>query len=166
MTNDQSTRGRRAELAAPYWKKEVSSMTSSERSPVKVVAGLIYRDGKLLACQRRADGAFPLKWEFPGGKVEEGEDDIAALTRELREELAIEVRHADLIWQHQHSYPDGPRVSLRFYQLSEFGGEPQNLVFEKISWLDLADLDAVDFLAGDRPLITQLLSHGIDLSAR
>ena len=141
-------------------------MTPSERSPVKVVAGLIYRDGRLLGCQRRADGAFPLKWEFPGGKVEEGENDVAALTRELREELAIEVRCAKLIWQHDYSYPQGPWVSLRFYQLSEFDGEPQNLVFEKISWFDLADLEALDFLEGDRPLIVQLVSHGNELLAR
>jgi 8-oxo-dGTP diphosphatase len=124
----------------------------------KVVAGLIYRDERLLVCQRRGDGAFPLKWEFPGGKVERGEEDLAALRRELREELAIEVRQATFLLQHDHSYKDGPTVSLRFYQVSEFDGQPQNLVFEQISWLELSELEALDFLEGDRPLIAQLVS--------
>jgi len=125
---------------------------------IKVVAGLIYRDGRLLACQRRADGAFPLKWEFPGGKIEKGEEDFEALRRELREELAIDVRAAEFFSEHDHNYNNGPAVSLRFYNVSEFDGEPQNLVFEQISWLKLSDLEALDFLDGDRPLIARLVS--------
>lgn len=125
---------------------------------IKVVAGLIYRDGRLLVCQRRGNSAFPLKWEFPGGKVEEDEDEVAALKRELREELAIEVRRVKFFGQHDHSYDDGPAVSLRFYKVSEFAGIPQNLVFEQISWVKLAALESLDFLDGDRPLITRLVS--------
>ena len=127
---------------------------------IEVVAGLLYRDQQLLACRRRADGAFPLKWEFPGGKIEAGEEDIAALRRELREELAIEVRQARFICEQDHSYENGPMVSLRFYIVSEFDGEPQNLVFERISWLELSDLEGLDFLDGDRPLVRQLAAPG------
>jgi 8-oxo-dGTP diphosphatase len=131
-------------------------MTPMGDTPIKVVAGLIYRDGRLLVCQRRADAAFPLKWEFPGGKVEGGEAELAALRRELYEELAIEVRDAKFFCQHDHTYKKGPTVSLRFYNVYEFDGEPQNLVFERISWLKLADLEPLDFLDGDRPLIAAL----------
>lgn len=127
---------------------------------IKVVAGLIYKDRRLLVCQRRADGAFPLKWEFPGGKVEKGETDVDALKRELREELAIEVRAAGFAFQHDHSYPDGPTVSLRFYHVFEFTGEVKNLVFEQISWSKLANLSQFDFLEGDRPVIQKLLAEG------
>lgn len=134
-------------------------MTPTSDKPIKVVAGLIYRDGRLLVCQRRADAAFPLKWEFPGGKVEGGEAEIAALRRELHEELAIEVRVATFFSEHDHAYPNGPTVSLRFYKISAFDGQPQNLVFERISWLKLSDLEGVDFLDGDRPLIAQLVSR-------
>jgi mutator protein MutT len=127
---------------------------------IKVVAGLIYKDGRLLVCQRRADGAFPLKWEFPGGKVEKGETDVDALKRELREELAIEVCGAGFAFQHDHSYPDGPTVSLGFYHVFEFTGEVKNLVFEQISWSKLANLSQFDFLEGDRPVIQKLLAEG------
>jgi mutator protein MutT len=127
---------------------------------IKVVAGLIYKDARLLVCQRRADGAFPLKWEFPGGKVEKRETDLDALKRELREELAIDARGATFVCQHDHSYPDGPTVSLRFYHVFEFAGEVKNLIFEQISWCELADLAQLDFLEGDRPIIQKLLVAG------
>ena len=127
---------------------------------LNVVAGLIYRNGRLLVCQRRADGAFPLKWEFPGGKVENGETDLDALTRELQEELSIRVRSAALLYRHSHSYPGGPRVSLRFYHVCEFEGEATNLVFERISWSEFADLAQLDFLEGDRPIIDKLIGEG------
>jgi len=133
-------------------------MNQNANKVINVVAGLIYRGGRLLVCQRRADGAFPLKWEFPGGKVEGGEADVDALRRELREELAIEAREAGFIVQHDHSYKNGPAVCLRFYNVYEFDGEPQNLVFQQISWLKIVDLDQLDFLDGDRPLIARLVS--------
>jgi 8-oxo-dGTP diphosphatase len=135
-------------------------MNQDANKVIKVVAGLIYKDGKLLVCQRRADGAFPLKWEFPGGKVEEREADIDALRRELREELTIEMREAVLVYQHTHRYPDGPTVSLRFYSIHGFDGEAQNMVFEKVSWVKVANLEHIDFLEGDRPIIEKLLVEG------
>jgi 8-oxo-dGTP diphosphatase len=127
---------------------------------INVVAGLIYRDGRLLVCQRRGDGAFPLKWEFPGGKVEKGETDIGALKRELREELTIEVRAAALIYQQSHLYPSGPAVSLRFYAVDDFEGVAQNLIFETIAWVTLPELEQIDFLEGDRPFVQRLISEG------
>ena len=135
-------------------------MDSNIDTTIKVVAGLIYKDGRLLVCQRRGDGAFPLKWEFPGGKVEKGEGDLDALRRELREELAIEVRGANLLSQYDFSYANGPTVSLRFYYIRELAGEAGNLVFEQISWCELADLADLDFLEGDRPLIERLSREG------
>ncbi len=135
-------------------------MDSKTDTAIKVVAGLIYQGGKLLVCQRRADGAFPLKWEFPGGKVEKGESDIDALRRELREELAVEARGAAFVCQYDHSYPDGPTVSLRFYHVSELAGEMKNLIFKQIVWCKIADLAQLDFLQGDRPIIQKLLLDG------
>jgi 8-oxo-dGTP diphosphatase len=135
-------------------------MAENRKRVINVVAGLIWRDGKLLVCQRRAEGAFPLKWEFPGGKLEEGETDIDALRRELQEELAIDVRNAVLVYDHHHCYAGGPTVSLHFYNVHEMDGEVKNLVFERIAWVQLSDLDKLDFLAGDRPFIQKLLSEG------
>ena len=127
---------------------------------IEVVAGLIFRDGRLLACQRREGGAFPLKWEFPGGKVEVGESDVDALRRELREELGITVRDAKQIFQYNHAYPDGPEVSLRFFQIVSHDGVMQNLVFKCVAWVDLTELEHLDFLEGDRPLIRRLVADG------
>lgn len=141
-------------------------MKQNANSLIKVVAGLIYRDGKLLVCQRRADAALPLKWEFPGGKVEKGESDIAALCRELQEELAIETHDPVLVCRHTHRYPDGPTVSLRFYNVHKFRGEPKNMIFETIAWVNLVDLDHMDFLEGDRPIIEKLLAPSDSLLLR
>ena len=135
-------------------------MDSNNDGAIKVVAGLICKEGRLLVCQRREGGAFPLKWEFPGGKIENGEAELAALRRELREELAIEVLGATLISRHDHSYAGGPTVSLRFYLVNEFAGEPKNLVFEQILWCRVAELEALDLLDGDRPLIQKLSVEG------
>ena len=99
-----------------------------------------------------------MKWEFPGGKVEAGETDFDALRRELKEELAIDIINARPALQHNHSYSAGPKVSLRFYNVHEFAGEPRNLVFERISWVALPALKDFDFLEGDRPLVDRLAS--------
>ena len=127
---------------------------------INVVAGLIYRDGRLLACQRHESSAFGLKWEFPGGKVEVAETAVDALRRELKEELGIIVRAEKEIFQHVHAYRDGPEVSLRFFQVSAYDGEVKNLVFQRIEWVRLSELLDLDFLAGDRPLIDKLIAEG------
>jgi 8-oxo-dGTP diphosphatase len=127
---------------------------------IRVVAGLIIRGDFLLACQRDEKGAFPLKWEFPGGKVENDESDFAALRRELKEELDITVHDAREVFQHKHSYPNGPTVSLHFFQVSRHDGVMLNRVFQRIMWVKLSELEELDFLEGDRPVITKLIKHG------
>lgn len=137
-------------------------MTDSvpERKQIHVVAGLIYRDGRLLVCQRHRDSAFPLKWEFPGGKIEEGEVPIDALRRELKEELDIEMGEAQLVYRHDHDYAGGPQVSLHFFCVSEFVGEAKNLVFERICWTKLTELERLDFLEGDWAIVRRLATDG------
>jgi len=135
-------------------------MNTSSPKRIDVVAGLIFRDGDVLACQRHQNAAFPLKWEFPGGKVEQDEADIDALRRELKEELGVEIHEAELVRQYEYSYKDGPTVSLRFYRIHKFDGEAKNLIFQQISWVKMAELGGLDFLDGDRPIIGDLLSMG------
>lgn len=135
-------------------------MEQTLRRTINVVAGLIFRNGQLLVCQRHGSAEFPLKWEFPGGKVEAGETDLDALRRELKEELDIEIRDARLLSRYAHSYKEGPTVSLRFYNVKAFDGEAKNLVFQQISWVKLPDLETLDFLDGDRPIIEQLICGG------
>lgn len=130
------------------------------RKQIEVVAGLVYRDGRLLVCQRHRDSAFPLKWEFPGGKIEDGEDGVDALRRELKEELGIEMGAARFVCRHEHDYPGGPRVTLQFFSVRDFLGEAKNLVFEKICWTNLAELVRLDFLEGDWPIVRRLAGEG------
>ena len=139
-------------------------MEQPTRKRIEVVAGLIFDGQKLLVCQRHHDGAFPLKWEFPGGKVEVGESATAALARELKEELDIGTGELKLIQRHNHAYADGPDVSLCFYQVLDYQGVIKNLVFEQIAWSSLAEIAKFDFLEGDLPLVHQLVKG--ELSAQ
>ncbi len=107
----------------------------------------------MLICQRSAAGKFPLKWEFPGGKVETGESPTEALGRELREELAIEILESKEFAHHLHHYDGMPAVSLRFYEVLRYQGEVTNLIFERIVWARTRCLAKFDFLEGDLPLI-------------
>lgn len=132
----------------------------AESTPtILVVAGLIQQDGQLLACQRRHDSAFALKWEFPGGKIEPGEGWEDGLRRELHEELGITAAIGPEAYRTRHEYPGKHTVELRFYHVTAFQGAMQNLAFETIRWARPAELPALDFLEGDAELIT-LLSQG------
>jgi 8-oxo-dGTP diphosphatase len=133
-------------------------MESAELTTVEVVAGLIYDQGRLLVCQRNAGSVFPLKWEFPGGKVEEGEPHEAALRRELKEELDIDVRQIGEFFRHEHLYPHNVRVSLRFFRILDYTGQVRNLVFQQIKWVSMGELPKLDFLEGDLPLVQKLAS--------
>lgn len=125
----------------------------------RVVAGLIVQDGRLLVCQRTRHQTMPLKWEFPGGKIEEGEQPRDALRRELEEELGIHATIGDEVARIQHEYPNKSMVELRFYVVSEFRGELENRIFRDIQWAQLKDLPNYDFLEADLTLVNDL-AHG------
>jgi 8-oxo-dGTP diphosphatase len=114
-----------------------------------VVAAVIQRDGRILAGQRKPGGNHPLKWEFPGGKVEAGETPEAALGRELTEELGIHAKIHSEITRYEYQYSGRPRILLIFYRVVDFEGEPQNLDFEQLQWVLPKQLRDLDFLEGD-----------------
>jgi 8-oxo-dGTP diphosphatase len=122
---------------------------------MNVVAAVIERDGHVLICQRKR-GRHALKWEFPGGKVEPNENPPEALARELREELAIEAKIGEELARHSIQYGNGPRIQLRFYRVTEFTGEPVNVVFERIVWEKRSRLPEYDFLEGDVGFVRDL----------
>ncbi len=122
-----------------------------------VVAAVVEREGRILIGQRKSGGKHPLKWEFPGGKVELGEEPRAALARELREELAIAAEIGEQLDRYDVRYGDGPLTDLIFYRVTRFEGEPQNLDFEQITWELPRRLRDYDFLAGDIAFIGKLL---------
>ena len=133
---------------------------------VEVVAGLIVREGLLLVCQRKENATFPLKWEFPGGKVEHNEAHEDALRRELMEELGVRADKLSEIFRHTHKYSDDFMVNLRFYRVHSFTGVLQNRAFQHLVWAGTDKLSTLDFLDGDLPMIDLLLSaSGRDLLA-
>jgi 8-oxo-dGTP diphosphatase len=126
------------------------------RAPLLVSAAIIHREGRILVGQRRKADRHPLKWEFPGGKVEHGETPQQALVRELREELQIDATVGSELARYEHDYPSGSRVHLLFFAVSQFNGNPTARVFEQICWTDLRDLPGLDFLEGDWDFVRRL----------
>lgn len=122
---------------------------------MNVVAAVIEREGRILICQRRG-GRHAFKWEFPGGKVEPGEDPRSALARELREELQIEAAIGALLHTEAVQYTGGPAIHLEFYRVAEFAGEPVNRQFEQIVWDAPGNLPSYDFLEGDVKFVKKL----------
>lgn len=116
-----------------------------------VVAGILEQDGRILICRRRADQSHPLKWEFPGGKVESGEDPQTALLRELHEELGIAAAGAEEITRYEFAYPGRNPILLIFLRVTRWTGEIENRIFENIVWATPGELRDYDFLEGDEP---------------
>ncbi len=127
----------------------------------RVVAALIWREGKILICQRTRHQPMPLKWEFPGGKIEEGEQPRDALRRELDEELGISAVVGDEVVRIQHVYPGGNSVELRFFDVREYAGELENRIFRDIVWADPKTLPSHDFLEADLTLVRDLAAGKI-----
>jgi 8-oxo-dGTP diphosphatase len=122
----------------------------------QVVAALILRESKILICQRTENQPMPLKWEFPGGKVEADEELKAALRRELNEELAIEATIGVKIAVIQHTYRNGNAVMLHFFRVEEFAGEIQNRIFRDLRWVERNELPGYDFLEADVAFIKEI----------
>jgi 8-oxo-dGTP diphosphatase len=122
----------------------------------RVVAGLIIQDGKLLVCQRTRHQTMPLKWEFPGGKIEEGEQPRDALRRELEEELGIVATIGNEVARLRHEYPNGGMVELRFFEVRQYQKEIENRIFKDMQWALPQDLPKFDFLEADLTLVNDL----------
>ena len=135
-------------------------------STITVVAALVERDGKILACQRKRGDRFELMWEFPGGKAEPGEALGAALARELEEELGVRAEIGRCVHRMRHQYAEmSAAVDLIFFAAEIGGAEPQNLVFERIEWRELGSLPELNFLPADRDFVKKLASGEIRLAS-
>jgi len=127
----------------------------------RVVAALIMKDGKVLVCQRTRHQTMPLKWEFPGGKIEEGEQPRDALRRELDEELGIDARIGEEVARIHHQYKSGSSVELRFYVVDQYKGEIENRIFRDVRWSTRSELPSYDFLEADLSLVQDLATGKI-----
>ncbi|ATQ31377.1 (deoxy)nucleoside triphosphate pyrophosphohydrolase [Rhodococcus ruber] len=119
----------------------------------EVVAGAIFRDGRLLLAQRVSPPELAGLWELPGGKAEPGESAEAALRRELREELGVEVAGAQRVGA---GVPLGGGRVLRAYRVELVSGEPRPLEHAALRWVDADELERIDLVPNDRVWLPEL----------
>jgi 8-oxo-dGTP diphosphatase len=127
----------------------------TEQKPILVTAGIIRSGDRILICQRHHSDAYGLQWEFPGGKVKEGEDLTASLQRELEEELAIRTEIGAEVFRLRHRYPDR-YVEVIFFEVARHEGEVCKRVFEAIEWAPRSRLPEYKFLEADRELVERI----------
>ena len=128
-----------------------------------VAAALYDRSGRVLIAQRPQGKHMAGRWEFPGGKVAEGEQERAALVRELREELGVDVVAARPFMRLTHAYEDR-EVELSLWIIESFTGEPRPLDGQALKWVAPAGLVGEDLLEADRPFIEALAHRGASAS--
>jgi 8-oxo-dGTP diphosphatase len=130
----------------------------SDLPVIHVVAGaLLDSSGNILIAQRPPGKHMAGGWEFPGGKLDAGETPLAALHRELREELGVEVIQAEWLANCQHDYPDR-RIVLELWIVSAFNGTPQSLDGQALRWVPVTALESAGMLPADKPLVTALIN--------
>ena len=132
----------------------------------QVAVGIILKDGHVLACQRKHDARYPLKWEFPGGKLEDGETGVQAVIRELQEELQITATVDRELHRQEWIYSDGTADSREdgafrvfYFLIRTFSGTPMNRAFEQIRWVKPRDLTSMDILEGNRKAVDILVRN-------
>ena len=121
-----------------------------------VAAAVIERGGRILICRRHPEQDHGAKWEFPGGKLEEGELPEEALRRELREELRIEAAIQSEITRYEYEYAGRKPLRLIFFRVTEFTGEPDYTHFADACWAAPEELPTFDFLEGDVEFVGEL----------
>src|SRR5260370_40518730 len=123
---------------------------------IRVVAAMIEKEGKYLITQRRPTATLPLLWEFPGGRVEEGETDEAALARELKEEMEIDVDVGDRVIHVHHSYPHYD-IDFRVYRCRLTAGEGNHTKVHDHSRVTPAGMGKDEFPAAEQKTAAPLL---------
>ena len=127
---------------------------------VEVVAALIWDKDKFMICQRPANKARALLWEFVGGKVESGETKEQALIRECQEELAVTLSVGDVLMDVVHEYPD-ITVHLTLFNATIAEGIPQKLEHNDIKWIKVSEIDNYSFCPADKEILEKLTKENI-----
>jgi len=115
-------------------------------------------EGRVLIAQRPEGKALAGRWEFPGGKVDQGEDPRDGLVRELREELGVEVHEAERLIRYSHAYADRV-VRLDLWLVTSWSGDPRGLDGQVLKWVRPERLEFEDMLEADQPMVDALLER-------
>jgi mutator protein MutT len=126
---------------------------------VIVVAAVIEENGRFLVARRLKGTHLAGYWEFPGGKVHDGESHEAALAREISEELSSGISQLKQIFETSHAYP-GRTVELHFYR-GELTGRPQPMLGQELRWIARGEFASMDFPPADAELIAALIHDGL-----
>lgn len=119
---------------------------------IKVTCALIELQGKVLCAQRSENMHLPLKWEFPGGKIESGESPEACLLREIQEELDVEISILEALPPNTHTYGD-KTIQLLPFRCSLIAGTVQKREHKEIKWVEPHELSELDWAAADIPIV-------------
>ena len=133
-------------------------VSDGERKTIRVVAGLVSQGGRYLITQRRETALLPLLWEFPGGRVEPGENDEAALAREMRERLDADVRVGALISYVRHPY-ERYTVDLHLYECEFITPALSCKAVRAYEWVRSDEFDGYRFTPADEASMTRLLGE-------
>ena len=126
---------------------------------IEVSVGIVIQNSHVLLCQRKLTARYGLKWEFPGGKTEDGEGSEDCLKRELSEELGIHAEVGELFHRQKFVYADGGAFDICYYIIPFFTGKIVNRVFESYRWVPIAELQQHDLLEGNRDVAGKLVSE-------
>ncbi|WP_440697679.1 (deoxy)nucleoside triphosphate pyrophosphohydrolase [Candidatus Pelagibacter sp. HIMB1709] len=127
---------------------------------LKVVAAVIKQKDKILIARRKKGKHLELKWEYPGGKLEKYEDEIAALKRELKEEFSIDTEISKYLTESFYEY-ENININLRAYLVENFSGNFNLKDHDKIDWIKIEDIEKYDFAPADIPINNYLIKHGL-----
>ena len=125
--------------------------------PITVVCALIIRNDTVLCAQRSEQMALPLKWEFPGGKLEDGEAPEEALKREIMEELSIDITVGRAMNVSEYTYENGRTIRLLPYLATMHSEEPVANEHAELRWVKAVDLLDLDWAAADVPIVHEYL---------
>lgn len=120
---------------------------------IPVTCAIIMKEGKVLVAQRNKEMLQPWKWEFPGGKIEIGESAEDCLSREIKEELNINIQIIQAFPVHQHRYSIEKEIKLIPFLCNYFGGELILKEHHQVLWMDVAQLSGLDWSEADIPIV-------------
>lgn len=124
---------------------------------IHVAVGIIEKSDRVLLCQRKRSSRYALKWEFPGGKMNENELLEECLKRELFEELNVKANVGECLLKKKNIYPDGGEFEVSYFLIDNFTGKIRNKIFEKILWINIAELPSLDMLEGNSEIVLMLM---------